>query len=264
MQRPPEAIIGLTTSELRRPDRVQQRPQSEPAMRELALGTSYPEAVTLAGAVPVIVPPMSPQAIEPLLDGLWGLVVSGGPDVDPALYGGEPHPALGPTEHVVDVFELELLAAATRRGMPVLCICRGLQLLNVCRGGTLVQDIPTQVRGAVEHRQTEPGGLATHDVRVEAGSAVARLLGAGAGAGDVRVNSFHHQAVDRLGDGLRAVGWAPDGVIEAIEDPSHPFLVGVQWHIESLVDDPHQRGLLVAFIDAAVAHRGPVSARAAA
>ncbi len=260
MPRAPTALIGLTTSELRRPDRVQQRPQSEPAMRELALGTTYPEAVRRAGAVPVIVPPMSDEAIEPLLDGLWGIVVSGGPDVDPALYAQEPHPALGPIERDIDVFELALLAAATKRAMPVLCICRGLQLLNVCRGGTLVQDIPTQVPDSLEHRQTESGRLATHDVRLEADSTVGRVIG----AQGVRVNSFHHQAVDRLGDGLRAVGSAPDGVVEAIEDPAHPFLVGVQWHIESLVDDPRQRGLLEAFIAAAVEYRAGGFARAAA
>lgn len=260
MPRAATAIIGLTTSELRRPDRVQQRPQSEPAMRELALGTTYPEAVRSAGAVPVIIPPMSDEAIEPLLDGLWGVVVSGGPDVDPSFYDQLPHAALGPLEHDIDVFELALLAAATRRGMPVLCICRGLQLLNVCRGGTLVQDIPTQVAGSLEHRQTDSGRLATHDVRLEPGSRIAGLLG----PGDLRVNSFHHQAVDRLGRGLRAVGWAPDGVIEAIEDPGHPFLVGVQWHIESLVDDPRQRGLVEAFVAASVQHRGHVAARLAA
>lgn len=260
MHRAPIALIGLTTSELRRPDRVQQRPQSEPAMRELALGTTYPEAVRDAGAVPVIVPPMSEDAIEPLLDGLWGLVVSGGPDVDPGLYGQEPHPSLGPVEHDIDVFELALLAAATRRGMPMLCICRGLQLLNVSRGGTLVQDIPTQVPGDLEHRQTDAGRMATHDVRLEGGSRVAALLG----ADEIRVNSFHHQAVERLGSDLRAVGWAPDGVVEAIEDPRHPFLVGVQWHIESLVDDPRQRGLIEAFVAAAVQHRGRADTRLAA
>ena len=240
-------LIGLTTSELRRPDRVLQRPQSEPAMRELALGLTYPEAMQRAGAVPVVIPPLAPEAINSLLDGLAGLVLSGGPDLDPSCYGEAPHAALGPTEQEIDVFEMALIHAAEERGMPMLCICRGMQALNVARGGTLVQDLPTEMGGGIDHRQRAPGHVPTHAVRLESGSRTAELLGVDA----LEVNSFHHQAVERLGRGLRAVGWAPDGVIEAVEATEGAFVVGVQWHAESLVDAPEQARLLLAFVAAA-------------
>jgi putative glutamine amidotransferase len=173
-----------------------------------------------AGAIPVVIPPMDAAAIDPLLDGLSGLCLSGGPDLQPSCYGAEPHPALGPTEPHLDIFEIALLRAAESRGMPVLAICRGLQVLNVSRGGTLIQDLPSQRPSPIEHRQTLSGSTPTHDVTLQ-DSLTADCLG----AREARVNSFHHQAVDRLGDGLRAVGWAPDGVIEAIEATDRSFTV---------------------------------------
>jgi len=252
------AIIGLSTSEMRAPERVRHDPRSEPAARELALGLSYPEAIRRAGAVPVVIPPMDEVGIEALLDGLWGLCLSGGPDLHPAAYGDDPHPALGPTEPELDRFEIALLRAAEAHEMPVLAICRGLQVLNVSRGGTLTQDLPSQRPSEVEHRQAQAGSTPTHDVKLEPGSLTAGCLG----DREVRVNSFHHQAVDRLGSGLRAVGWAADGVIEALEAPDRNFTVAVQWHAESMVHSPEQDRLLAAFARAAVSY-GAGAARAA-
>jgi len=244
---PPVPLVGLTTSELRTPETLAPIPQSEPAMRELALGRTYPAALERAGAVPVIVPPMRAERIDALLAGLSGLVLTGGPDLHPSVYGAEPHPALGPTVEEIDLFELALIRAADRRGLPVLAICRGMQALNVARGGTLVQDLPSERGGEVAHRQSEPGWVATHPVRLAPQSRVAGLLG----ADEVWVNSFHHQAILGLGAGLRAVGWAPDGVIEAVEGEDERFVVGVQWHAESLFDAPEQGRMLEAFVAAA-------------
>jgi putative glutamine amidotransferase len=251
-------IIGLSTSEMRAPERVRHDPHSEPAGRELALGLTYPDAIRLAGAVPVVIPPLDAAAIEPLLDGLWGLCLSGGPDLHPAIYGAEPHPELGPTEPELDRFEIALVRAAEAREMPVLAICRGLQVLSVARGGTLTQDLPALRPSDVEHRQPQPASTPTHAVRLEATSLVAGCLG----VRDAMVNSFHHQAVDRLGSGLRAVGWAPDGVIEAIEATDRDFTVAVQWHAESMVRSPEQANLFAAFTEAAASY-GAGAARAA-
>jgi putative glutamine amidotransferase len=252
------AIIGLSTSEMRAPERIRHDPRSEPAGRELALGLTYPEAMRRAGAVPVVIPPMDAGAIEPLLDGLWGLCLSGGPDLHPACYGAEPHPALGPTEPHLDAFEIALVRAAEARDMPVLAICRGLQVLNVSRGGTLLQDLPTEHPSDVEHRQAAPGSTPTHDVTIEGGSLTATCLG----VCDVRVNSFHHQAVAVLGGGLRPVGWAPDGVIEALEATDRAFTVAVQWHAESMISSPEQARLIAAFAEVAVQY-GAGAVRAA-
>lgn len=248
----PRPLIGLTTSELRRPERVQHLAQSEPAEVELALNLTYPSAIEKAGGVPVIVPPLQPQAISSLLTGLDGLVLTGGPDLHPSVYGADPHEKLGPTEQEIDVFELALIEAAQAEGLPVLCICRGMQALNVARGGTLVQDLPTERPSDIQHRQKDPGRVTTHHVSLRKDSETAALLG----RDEIEVNSFHHQAIDRLGRDLRVVGEAADGVIEAIEATDGQFIVGVQWHAESLVETPEQRTLLEAFIRAAGEGRG--------
>ena len=246
--RTPHAIIGLSTSEMRTPERVQHDPHGEPADQvELALGLTYPQAISAAGAVPVVIPPLDHDCTEPLLDALDGLCLSGGPDLHPSIYGAEPHRALGPTEPRLDEFEVALVRAAEARDMPVLAICRGLQVLNVARGGTLVQDLPSERPSDVEHRQREPNFVPTHDVALRANSLVAACLE----ARELRVNSFHHQAVERLGDGLRAVGWASDGTIEALEATDRAFTIAVQWHAESMVRSPEQARLIGAFVRAA-------------
>jgi putative glutamine amidotransferase len=201
---------------------------------------------------------MDHGAIEPLLDRLSGLCLSGGPDLQPAVYRAEPHPALGPTEPELDRFEIALVRAAEAREMPILAICRGLQVVNVARGGTLTQDLPSQRPSDIEHRQAQAASTPTHDVVLEPDSRAAAWLG----ACELRVNSFHHQAVDLLGSGLRAVGWAPDGVVEALEATDRHFTVAVQWHAEGMTRSPEQDRLLAAFAAAAAAH-GAGAARAA-
>src|SRR5215217_3708010 len=241
-------LIGVTTSELRASNAGTLRRHGEPPHAEMALGMTYLRAIEAAGGMPVVLPPLGDA--RRLLERLDGICLSGGPDLDPAAYGaGERHAELGPTEPSLDAFELALARAADRRGVPMLGICRGAQALNVARGGTLHQHV-------AGHRQTGAAGDLTHAVHVEAGSRLAALVG----AGDVRVNSFHHQAVERLGRGLRAVAHAPDGTIEGIEAPAHPFLVGVQWHAEGLVADPAHRALFGALVDAAAAPRVVVRA----
>ncbi len=232
-------LIGVTTSEVRRGDLATLRRHGEPPQHEMALGLTYMRAVELAGGVPVVLPPLG-NGLVTLLDRLDGVCLSGGPDLDPAAYGARAHEQLGPTEPALDRFELELARAADAAGMPLLGVCRGAQALNVARGGTLHQHLEG-------HRQTELATQPVHSVRIAAGSLAARVLGIRA----TQVNSFHHQACDVLGHGLVATAWAPDGTIEAIEDRSHPFLLGVQWHAETLVDEDGQLALFRALVDAA-------------
>jgi len=240
-------LIGITTSELRAPREHVNRPESEPPMRELALGLSYPDAVVRAGGVPVVIPPFpTDECIRALLRRIDGVLLAGGPDLHPSLYGQEPGEHLGPTEPALDGSEVALVRMALEQRLPLLCICRGAQALNVARGGTLVQHLDG-------HRQDVPGRRPTHGVRVEPDSLLARALGATA----LEVNSFHHQAVDALGDGLRAVAWSDDGLVEGIEAVDRPFAVGVQWHAEGLVDAAEQHALFGAFMLEAGAGASP-------
>ena len=218
-------LIGVTTSELRPSGLATLRRQGEPDHPEMALGMTYLQKVERAGAVPVVLPPCVSD-LEALIARLDGVCLSGGPDLDPEAYGArERHAELGPTEPSLDAFELELARAALERGMPLLGICRGSQALNVACGGTLHQHLGG-------HRQSEPGCQATHGVEVLEGTRLAGLIGPGTHA----VNSFHHQAVDELGRGLRVAARAADGTVEAIEGAGG-FAIGVQWHAETLADE---------------------------
>ncbi len=236
-----QPLIGITTSEVRRAGINHPLPESEPPQPELALGMPYVRALARSGAIPVVLPPLAIELVPALLRPLAGVCLSGGPDIDPATYGEKPHEELGPTEPDLDAFELAVARTADASGLPILGICRGCQALNVARGGTLHQHLPG-------HRQTEPGWTVTHDVAVEPGSLLSRAVGAEA----LRVNSFHHQAAEQLGDGLRAVAWAPDGTIEGIEGDEGRFVLGVQWHAETLdeVERPQAR-LFAALVEAA-------------
>jgi putative glutamine amidotransferase len=232
-------LIGVTTSELRASSAGTLRRHGDPPHPEMALGMTYLRAIEAAGGMPVVLPPLGDASA--LLDRLDGICLSGGPDLDPDAYGAvQRHSELGPTDPDLDAFELALARAADERGLPILGICRGAQALNVARGGTLHQHLPG-------HRQTEPATATTHSVRVETGSRLATLVG----TRPLRVNSFHHQAVERLGGGLRAVAWAGDGTIEAVEAPGAPFLLGVQWHAEGLVGLARHRALFEALVVAA-------------
>ena len=252
-------LVGLSTSELRRPAQVRPLSEGEPTRTELALGLSYIEAVERAGGVPIVIPPLSPESAAEVLTALDALLVPGGPDVHPGAYGARAHPALGPTEPELDALELALIHGAEERGLPVLGICRGAQALNVARGGDLHQHLPDRVGDAVTHRQADPIARPTHTVRVAGDSSLARALG----RGQAWVNSLHHQAVARPGRGLRAVAWASDGTIEAIEATCGPFTVGVQWHAEALVGRPEHLALFEALVDAARAARADRGSSAA-
>jgi putative glutamine amidotransferase len=232
-------LIGVTTSELRSSSAGTLRRHGDPPHPEMALGMTYLKAIDAAGGIPVVLPPLGD--VEAFLTRLDGICLSGGPDLDPDAYGAaDRHVELGPTEPSLDAFELALARAADAHAIPILGICRGAQALNVARGGTLHQHV-----GA--HRQTEPATATTHTVHVEDGSRLAALVG----GRPLRVNSFHHQAVDRLGRGLRAVAHAADGTIEAVEAAGGRFVLGVQWHAEGLVHEPRHRVLFEALVAAA-------------
>jgi putative glutamine amidotransferase len=239
-------LIGLTTSEIRHTRPEDQIPHAAAGREEIILGSGYVHALATAGAAPAVIPPIDPDAVPSFLAGLAGVCLSGGPDVDPDAYGGERHPKLGPTEPDVDRFELAVVREAERLGMPLLAICRGAQILNVAHGGDLIQDLEDEVGGPVRHRREEPTDpVVWHDVQLEPGTLLARVLG----TDRLAVNSFHHQAPRRIGDGLRAVGRAPDGVVEALEGAG--FELGVQWHPEAIADRPEQAALFAAFVEAA-------------
>jgi putative glutamine amidotransferase len=187
----------------------------------------YVDAVRMAGGVPLVLPPVEGETPEGL-DAVAGLILPGGGDVDPEHYGGGHHEANYGISQERDRFELALARAAiVRSTMPLLCVCRGMQLLNVALGGDLIAHIPDQFGTAVVHRapQLKP---VPHGVRLDPQSRLARLLD----GTELTVQSVHHQAVGRLGDGLRAVAWSDDGVIEAVESERHAFVIGVQWHPE--------------------------------
>jgi putative glutamine amidotransferase len=189
------------------------------------LSTEYLRSIAAAGAIPLVLAPAGGRPGE-VVAALDGLVLSGGEDVDPARYGQPAHPEGGPFAPERDDFEVALLEAALDRGLPVLAICRGLQVLNVARGGTLHQHLP-DLLGDSRHAPVV-GGFGDHPVHITPGSRLHAVLG----RDDCVVATEHHQAIDRLGRGLRAVAHASDGTVEAVEDPAYPALLAVQWHPE--------------------------------
>jgi gamma-glutamyl-gamma-aminobutyrate hydrolase PuuD len=204
---------------------------------------TYVRSVERAGGRPLLVPP-SEEAIDETLEALDGLVFSGGADLDPTLYGAEPHPETNGLRPQRDRAELALMGAALERDMPVLAVCRGLEIMNVLRGGDLVQHLP-EVVGDERHKQT-PGVFADHDVRVAGESRLARVLGDRA-----PVKSHHHQGVGRVGDGLVESAWAEDGTVEGLEDPQRRFALGVLWHPE----EDEDAALFRALVEEAAAYR---------
>ena len=187
----------------------------------------YVDAVRAAGGIPVILPPIDGDVTE-ALRAMQGLILSGGGDIDPAEYGQAAHATNYDINPERDRFELALARAALAQGdLPMLCICRGMQVLNVAIGGDLVQHIPDRFGEDLLHRHPERKAI-PHVVEMESGCTLAGIACERA----LTVQSWHHQAVDRVGCGLRAVAWAPDGVVEAVESTTHAFVVGVQWHPE--------------------------------
>jgi putative glutamine amidotransferase len=214
------------------------------------VNSAYLHAVQQAGGVPVALPPqLSPASMRQLAGDLHGLLLTGGGDMDPALFGESPHATLYDVAPARDTLETSVLHLALERGLPVLAVCRGLQVLNVALGGSLYQDVGTDPATQMPHSQKEPRDQPTHKVKVTPGCRLAATLG----ADELEVNSMHHQAIKRLGRGLTAVAWAPDQIVEGaeIDDPSR-FVLGVQWHPEELVghSEPARR-LFAALVAAA-------------
>jgi putative glutamine amidotransferase len=244
-------IIGITATLKEDVDAVAERPLGRFVRADL----DYVEGVAGAGGAPVVLPPAGDERVaESVIQSLDGLLLSGGSDLDPGYYGEEPVPELGVTLPERDAFEMALVRIALRRGMPVFGICRGMQVLNVALGGTLYQDLPSQwERDLLKHRQATPKWQPTHEVRIEDGSYIASVMGREM----VKVNSYHHQGIRALAEGLVVTGRSTDGVIEAVEasDLSERWLLGVQWHAEAMRGaGPQQESLFEAHVSAAERH----------
>ena len=242
MNPPVVGITGRTDQSVRLPN-----------LLLFSITTAYVHAVESAGGAPLVIPPHVEKAkLRAIFEHLDGLLLSGGGDILPALFGEEDSGLLWAVDERRDRAELALARWALAEGFPLLAICRGIQVLNVAAGGTLFQDIPTQVSHALSHSIVagNPRARVSHTVEVKAGSRLAALLG----AGELGVNSAHHQAVKAVGAGLVITARAPDTVVEGLEAPDHPFCVGVQWHPEAMVASfPVMRRLFEGLIEAAQA-----------
>jgi putative glutamine amidotransferase len=231
----PFVLITSTTETLRDLPRV-------------LVNEAYTDAIAAAGLIPVVLPPVSPAVAVAAIEDIAGLVLTGGEDVDPRHFGQAPHPANGAPHPARDASELALARRALDQRIPTLAICRGAQIMNVALGGTLVQDIPSQHKGAINHdprKRTER----VHRVSVDPASRLARVLG----ATSIVTNSSHHQSIDAVASGLRIVARSEDGIIEGVEATDDDWwMMGVQWHPEELTDTPEDwdRRLFAAFADA--------------
>lgn len=215
------------------------------------LNSAYVRSVVAAGGVPLMLSPlMGPSFAARALDGVDGLILTGGEDVDPAWYNTELSPLTNPPDRQRDLFELALFAAARQRELPILGICRGIQLINVALGGTLYQDLPSERPGRVDHNRSGARADRSHAIRLTPGSLAAQALG----TASLRVNSFHHQAVRDLAPKLVATGWSEDELIEAVEHAEgEPWMLAVQWHPEEMHADVQapDRGLFSALVERA-------------
>jgi len=196
---------------------------------------TYAQAVEKAGGLPLLLPFAVEHALIPLyVDLLDGILFTGGNDMNPVRYGEEWHPKVARMDHRREDFEFALLAAVERRKMPALGVCFGSQLMNVYRGGSLIQFLPEQHDTEIEHRRLPDKEPGRHPIKLDTSSQLGRAIG----KGDVSVNTYHKQAVKEIGRGLKIIATAPDGIIEAFEDPTLPLFAAVQWHPERLIDEP--------------------------
>ncbi len=224
-------LVGITTYPPNAGDRFE-------------LPREYVEAVRRAGGIPVLIAPGEPQ-LDDLLERLDGLVLAGGGDIDPARWGGDPHPTIEFVDAARDDLELDLARRVVDEGIPTLAVCRGMQVLNTALGGSLHPHLPDAVDTDVPHR-LEPKWSHTHAVEAEAGSLVAEVMG----REQTAAACWHHQAIDRLAPGLAVTAWSPDGVIEAVELAGHPWLVAVQWHPEmTAAEDADQQRLFDGLVE---------------
>lgn len=192
---------------------------------------AYITSVLAAGGLPILIPHMNPNLLLEVIKQVDAVLIPGGIDIDANLFNQEIHPRCGKIDPLWDELDLTVIRAALERDLPLLAICRGCQILNVACGGDLVQDIPSQVKDAINHNPDAPKWHATHDIAVTDDSKLAKLLG----TTSIRVNSFHHQAVARIAPGLQVSAVASDGVIEGIESKEHGYVIGVQWHPELMI-----------------------------
>ncbi|HSI65793.1 MAG TPA: gamma-glutamyl-gamma-aminobutyrate hydrolase family protein [Planococcus sp. (in: firmicutes)] len=230
-------IIGITSS-------------MELGAKSYAIGEANIQAISNAGGLPIMLPYLREEAdIEQLAQRMDGLYASGGYDIDPTLFGEEPHPNLGVIIPERDQFELALIKRMLELDKPILAVCRGAQILNIAAGGDMYQDIYTQKKGdLLQHQQLAPNSHGSHFVDVPAGSLLHKL----AGRERFKVNSRHHQANRRVPDSFMVSGTASDGVVEAIESREHSFVLGLQWHPENMAEasDPSSQKIFEGFVGA--------------
>ncbi|WP_445488657.1 gamma-glutamyl-gamma-aminobutyrate hydrolase family protein [Niallia sp. 03133] len=209
----------------------------------------YHKTIAKNGGLPIILPFVQEELAEEMVEQCDAILLSGGEDVDPSMYNQDPHQKLGATIPLRDKVELNIVKAAMKRNLPIFAICRGIQLVNVALGGTLIQDIPSVVKDSIKHSQTVDRSWDTHWVTVEQNSRLANIVGEAA----VRVNSLHHQAIDRVADDLAVVAQSADGIIEAVEHKNYQnFFLGIQWHPESMAaTDEKMNRLFAEFVKSA-------------
>jgi putative glutamine amidotransferase len=238
-------LIGITCSRKVGPSWA----EIEPWQRLEIVPEDYIAAIVACGGAPVLIPVLEDaKALKAVLCTLHGLLLSGGPDVNPLLYGEEPLQALGQIDEELDRMEIRAIREAMDMDLPILGICRGIQVLNVALGGRLYQDIASQVRGAIKHRQEAAKRVKTHSVDIEPGTLLHKITG----QEKLQVNSRHHQGVREPAPSLRACARASDGVVEGIEAADRRFVMGIQWHPDGLWStDSAAKRILTAFIEAA-------------
>ncbi len=236
----PAPLIGITTNYVTVPN----------ASAQIRLSETYIQSIQRAGGLPVLIPVgLSRAEWEDMATHLDGLLLTGGGDIETERFHGRPHPRVYEVDLQRDAMEIGLLEYAAGNKMPFLGICRGVQIINVALGGDLYTDIGDQLEGALRHDWYPdiPRDHLAHAVKVSPDSRLAQILG----ANEVKVNSLHHQGIDRVAPSLKATAYAPDGLVEAVELPQHPFGLGVQWHPECLPAALEMQALFRAFVSAA-------------
>lgn len=233
------ALIGVTASHL----------TSKSGVLHTSIPETYFQAILRSGGLPVLIPfDLGSALLEQLVERLDGVLFSGGGDIHPSVYNGRPHRLVDGVDTARDQLEISLVEQVVQAGKPFLGICRGLQLVNVALGGSIYEDVLDQRPQALRHQYSPefPRDYLAHSVRLEAYTRIGTLIP----HSHIQVNSLHHQGIERLAPNLLASGYAPDGLIEAVELPDYPFGLAVQWHPEWLTGDPDMKRLFSAFIDA--------------